>query len=85
MPRRDPPPTLWDYNMLSHVTGIPVNTLRQWKWRGKLPEPDLETASGPAWWAETIAPLAARIAVEGGKAVALPAGGYRGRRKKEGE
>lgn len=42
------------YKDLSQRWGITVSTLRQWKQRGKLPDPDLLVGKSPAWYEETI-------------------------------
>lgn len=42
------------YRDLAKRWGIREATLRQWRRRGKLPEPDLVVSGSPAWKLETI-------------------------------
>lgn len=49
MPRKSPAPQLLTYEDLVLRYGVPVNTLRQWVRRGKLPEPDYRVGKSPAW------------------------------------
>ena len=44
---------LLTYEDIAELTGISLNTLYQWKARGKLPEPDL-LFRGPLWYPNTI-------------------------------
>lgn len=50
--------TYLTYQDISDLTGIPKGTLRQWRVRGKMPEPDYmptkNRSASPAWKRETI-------------------------------
>lgn len=48
------------YADLAERWGMEENTLRQWRFRGKLPEPDLVVGNSPAWYEKTIAELEAQ-------------------------
>lgn len=48
------PTPLWTYAQISDLTGVSANTLRQWRMRGKLPTPDYDIGSWPAWNPGTI-------------------------------
>jgi predicted DNA-binding transcriptional regulator AlpA len=39
---------------IAESTGIAYNTLRQWKNRGRLPEPSYQIGQSPAWTGKTI-------------------------------
>lgn len=43
------------YADLSRRHGVSVNTLRQWRLRGKIPEPDYRVSGSPAWKESTLA------------------------------
>lgn len=45
------------YAELSERLGVPVNTLRQWQHRGKLPEPDFRVGREPVWLPKTVADI----------------------------
>ncbi|UVF61151.1 MerR-like helix-turn-helix DNA binding domain protein [Arthrobacter phage Aoka] len=47
------PVKLYSYGDLAERSGLDAATLRVWKSRGKLPEPDFEVGQSPAWTAET--------------------------------
>jgi transposase-like protein len=42
------------YKDLARRWGVSTNTLRVWRHRGKLPEPDLVIGRSPGWNLETI-------------------------------
>jgi predicted site-specific integrase-resolvase len=43
------------YREIAELTGVKESTLKVWKYRGKLPPPDLEPYSrAPLWKRETI-------------------------------
>lgn len=42
------------YKDLAARWDVPAATLRQWKKRGKLPEPDYEFGGSPVWEPKTI-------------------------------
>lgn len=48
------PTELWTYAQISDLSGISPNTLRVWRLRGKLPEPDYEIGQWPAWKPDTV-------------------------------
>jgi predicted DNA-binding transcriptional regulator AlpA len=50
------PARLIDYDEIQERTGIPYNTLRVWKVRGKMPEPDYTVGQSPAWLPAHIEP-----------------------------
>lgn len=55
--------TLYGYDEISKRTGVEIGTLRAWKARGKMPEPDFLTMTGrpvPGWLPETIDPWIAK-------------------------
>jgi hypothetical protein len=57
MPRKKAVPALVTYADLSARLGVPVNTLRQWQHRGKLPEPDFRVGREPVWLPASVADL----------------------------
>lgn len=54
--RKRTPTDLIGYTEIGARTGIPQSTLRAWKTRGRLPEPDFTVGNSPAWFPETIDP-----------------------------
>lgn len=45
----------WNYGDISELTGVSIVTLRQWRARGKLPEPDYKPSPTlPLWTPATI-------------------------------
>lgn len=47
--------TYLTYDDIATLTDVPVNTLRQWVLRGKMPKPDLRPSpKKPLWYPETI-------------------------------
>jgi hypothetical protein len=48
-------PELVTYTELSTASGVPVNTLRQHVFRGKIPAPDFRLQNMPVWLASTVA------------------------------
>lgn len=61
------PTELWTYAQIAEHTGITAGTLRVWRTRKKLPDPDFIIGEWPAWrpatvrqwWAESAALVAA--------------------------
>lgn len=45
---------LWGYAELAAHTEVSATLLRQWKVRGRLPEPDYLLSGSPGWEPETI-------------------------------
>lgn len=45
---------LWGYADVAGHCEISNAVARQWKVRGKLPEPDFVVSGSPAWWPATI-------------------------------
>lgn len=43
-----------DYKGVSELSGFSINSLRQWKSEGKMPEPDAIVGGSPAWNERTI-------------------------------
>lgn len=54
MPARKQPVELVTYPEIEALTGVSQNLLRQWSYRGKLPEPDFRIGRSPAWYKATI-------------------------------
>lgn len=48
------PVELWTYAQIGELTGITAGTLRVWRSRGKLPEPDFLVGEWPAWKEATV-------------------------------
>lgn len=42
--------TYLTYKEIAELTGEPVNTLRVWLFRGKMPPPDYKPARNAAYW-----------------------------------
>lgn len=53
---------------IATATGMPLNRIRQWQFRGYLPEPDYLVWDTPAWKPETIQPFIQRC-IETGSGV----------------
>lgn len=58
----DQPARLITYADLSDAAGVPINTVRQWVRRGKLPAPDYRVGQSPAWLPATIQPWLDKLA-----------------------
>ena len=54
MPRLRRPTTLIDMAAIADMLRVEKATVRMWRTRGLLPEPDYGLAMGPVWWSTTI-------------------------------
>lgn len=50
---------------LAELTGTAWNTMKQWYFRGHLPEPDFMVWEHPAWEPETAVPFVAYVKAHG--------------------
>lgn len=58
------PVELWTYAQIGELTGKTAGTLRVWRKREKLPDPDYLVGEWPAWKPETIRAWWASSSVE---------------------
>ena len=48
------PDTLVDLHAIALLLTVEAGTVRQWRQRNQLPEPDYQLRVGPVWWRSTI-------------------------------
>lgn len=48
------PDTIVDMDAISTMLNVEKATIRQWRTRNVMPEPDYQLAMGPLWWRSTI-------------------------------
>jgi predicted DNA-binding transcriptional regulator AlpA len=67
MAAKKQPVELVTYLEIEALTGVSQNLLRQWSYRGKLPEPDFRIGRSPAWYKSTIDDwnFARKVKIEG--------------------